>query len=196
MKMTGTGIALLALGLLTTGVSSAQAQGLKRGAIRPARMAQAGKKNAFAEMLLQLDLTPAQKQQIGGIARAEQTQVKSIKTNATLAPADKTAQEKAARKASRTQILAVLTPAQKAQLKQLVAQRRLQKAQTAAAAAGAATPGTPTGTVPKPPVGTAPAPAAPVPPAGAKSGASAPASTTGKGTAAKDDDLDDLDDLA
>ena len=186
MKITRTGLSLLTLGLLTMGASGAQAQKIGRGA-RPAHRAQQSQANS---LLMQLDLTPAQKQQIVGIETTEKGQVKAIKENTALAPADKVSQEKTARKASRAQILAVLTPAQRAQLKQLAAQRRQQKGQTATGTATGTTPGTSTGTPAGTSTGTAPAAGTPTPPSGA------PASAPGKGAASADDGLGDLDDLA
>ena len=146
MKTTRTSLYVLTLGLLTLCVGGAQAQGVRRGAARQARMAQAGPKGTLGTMLQQLNLTPAQKKQVEGIAKTEQEQLKSIQQNTGLSAADKTTQEKAARKTGRQQVLAVLTPDQKAHLKQLVEQRREKKGQ----AATETSPGTSTGTAPAP----------------------------------------------
>lgn len=139
MKTTRMGMAALAFGLMTVWAGGAQAQTGRR-AMRQGRMAHAGKKGKTNGLIQQVNLTPAQKQQIASIEMADKAQMKSIKENAALAPADKAMQEKTARKAGRAQILAVLTPDQKAQFKQLGAQRHRHKGQTAT---GTAT-GTPT----------------------------------------------------
>ena len=183
MKTTKIGVMMAAMALLTVGMGGAQAQGVRRAGARQARMAQTGLKGPMGSLLLQLNLTPAQKQQIAGIAQGEKAQLKSIQMNATLSAADKKTQEKATRKEGRAKILAVLTPAQKAQLKQLVAQRRQQKMQNST--------GTPTGTAPT--VGT---PGTPAPPANSpKTGSAAPTTGTGTAAASSDEELGDLDDL-
>ena len=173
MKTTRTGIALLALALMTICAGSTQAQVARRGALKQARAGKMGQKAKMGGLLEQLNLTPTQKKQIMGIEIAEKQQMKAIQQNAALSATDEKTQEKAARKEGREKILAVLTPDQKTQLKQLIAQRRQQKGQT---------PGTPT-------IGTPAAPSA-----GVKTGATAPAS--GTKTVASDKETDDLDDLA
>ncbi len=186
MNTTRIGVAGLALGLLAVWAGGAQAQTGRRAAMRQGRMAQAAQQSKGSGLLQQLNLTSAQKQQIAGIEMADKAQMKSIKMNTALSPADKATQEKAARKAGREKILAVLTPDQKAQLKQLVAQRRRQKGQAAA--------GTVSGTSAVPATGTAPAAGTPTTtPTGAKTGT--PSTGTGKGASA-DDELGDLEDLA
>ncbi len=178
MKLTNIGMAAVVCGLILAGTGATHAQG-KRGALRGGALKQTGVKHegAMAKMLAQLNLTPDQKKQIGVIVQGAKKQSMSIKQNASLSAADKKTQEKALGKETRKQIVAVLTPAQKQQLKQLIAQRKAAKTGSGTAA----TPGT----------------ASPVTPASPKTGA---ATSPGNGSVAtgskKTDDDDDDDDLA
>lgn len=118
MKVTKIGLVVAAIGLLWTAGGSVQAQGagVGTGVTTQHHGAKIGM------FLKQLNLSPAQKKQIAGIAKAEKTEMQSIKQNTTMTPKAKKSQEKAVRKAGNDSIIAVLTPAQQAQLKQLIAQ--------------------------------------------------------------------------
>lgn len=186
MKMTKIGMAAAICGLVLAGAGATHAQGAKgkRAALRGSTLKQKGGKHegAMAQMLAQLNLTPDQKKQIATIAEGAKKQGMSIKQNASLSAADKKMQEKALGKETRKQIVAVLTPAQKQQLKQLIAQRKAAKTGSGATA----TPGT---TAPvTPPAATSP-----------KTGAITPAGNGSVATAdtkTEDDELDGLDELA
>ena len=179
MKLTNIGMVAAICGLILAGTGVTHAQG-KRAALRGGATKQAGakKEGAMAKMLAQLNLTPDQKKQIVAISQGAKKQGMSIKQNASLSAADKKTQEKALGKETRKQIVAVLTPAQKQQLKQLIAQRKAAKTGTGATP----TPGT----------------ASPVTPASPKTGAATPPGNGSVATGSKktdDDDDDDLDGL-
>ena len=63
-----------------------------------------------------LGLTDDQKAQIKPIMKSQMEQVKAVRTDTTLSPADKKTKIEAIRKTSRQQIMAILTPDQKAKL--------------------------------------------------------------------------------
>lgn len=180
MKRTQIGLAAAVCGLVLTGAVTMHPQEAgAQGRRKAGRQTATKKQGEFAQLLSQLNLTPDQKKQVATIAAGAKQQRMSIMQNASLSAADKKTQEKALGKETRKQVVAILTPAQKKQLKQLIAQRRAAKTGTGTAA----TPGTPVVT---PPATTAP-----------KTGAATP---TGNGTAATagaktedDDELDGLD---
>ncbi|MGI4788672.1 MAG: Spy/CpxP family protein refolding chaperone [Janthinobacterium lividum] len=69
------------------------------------------------KLATELNLTDAQKAQMKPILMSARQQSKAIKDNTALSDADRKAQLKDLRKSTRTQMMAVLTPAQRAQLK-------------------------------------------------------------------------------
>lgn len=184
MKMIKIGMMAAVCGLIVAGMgTTTQAQGVKgkRGLLggKATKLGEGKRQGKMAQLLQQLNLTPDQKKQIVSIEENTKKQATTIRQNASLSAADKKTQEKELGKTTRKQIVAVLTPEQKKQLKQLLVAQR-QKAGKGATT----TPGVPIAS----------------PPASPKTGASSPAGT-GSQVASnpksdEDDIFDGLDELA
>ena len=84
-----------------------------------AGIAQPGHKHGDGHLMKELGLTKDQLAQIKTIRNDIKPKVEAIKNDTTLSEADKKAKLKELRKATRTQIEAVLTPEQRDKLKQL-----------------------------------------------------------------------------
>ena len=190
MKMTKIGMMAAVCGLIAAGMgTTAQAQVArgKRGALggKATKLGEGKRQGKMAQLLQQLNLTPDQKKQIVSIEATTKKQAMTIRQNASLSAADKKTQEKELGKETRKQIVGVLTPDQKKQLKQLLAAQRQQAGKGAVAAPSA--PGTPTPV--SPPAATSPKTGAATPGGAGSSVASSPKSE-------EDDELDGLDELA
>lgn len=109
--------ALAAAALLTGTLSYAQA---------PAPAARAHRGGGMQKMADKLGLTDAQKAQMKSIALNARTQMKTLHTPGTPPSADMQAKMMAIRKSTRAQMMAVLTPAQREQMKQQMKQMRQQ----------------------------------------------------------------------
>ena len=79
------------------------------------------------KMAAELNLTDAQKAQLKPILQSARQQAKAIKDNTALSDADRKSQLKDLRKSTRSQVLPVLTPAQRAQLKAIHQAKRAAK---------------------------------------------------------------------
>lgn len=88
----------------------------------PAPAPAAPAQRTLGSYLKELNLTPAQKTHVKSISTSFKTQMASIKANTTLTAAQKKTQLVQLRKTTIQSIVAVLTPAQKQQLKALRAQ--------------------------------------------------------------------------
>jgi|GEM_PF-3196303 len=71
-----------------------------------------------------LNLTPDQKAKIAVLRTDLRSKIETVRSNAALAPDQKKEQIKALREAHRTQVEAILTPDQLAQLKKVIAERK------------------------------------------------------------------------
>ena len=69
------------------------------------------------KMAAALGLTDAQKSQMKPILMSERRQIKALKANTALTPATRMAQMKAIHQSSNQQMMAILTPAQRAQVR-------------------------------------------------------------------------------
>jgi len=122
MKATMTLLAALALAA-TAATSLAQTPAPSPAACEGA----SGKKHrehAGQDPLASLNLTPDQKAQIDVVRADLRTKQKTINSNAALTPEQKKEQIKGLRQANRTQVEAILTPDQLAQLKKAKADRK------------------------------------------------------------------------
>ena len=68
-------------------------------------------------VIASLNLTPAQKARMRSIQKTNKPELKAIMTNTSLTPDQKRAQAKPIREAQRRQMMTVLTPAQKAEMR-------------------------------------------------------------------------------
>lgn len=123
--------ALAVLGLSTvlgTGISAQAAPGTngangEQGAGRGGRKGGRGGMN-LRGMAQKLNLSAAQQSQIKAIFESSRAQSQQIRGDASLTEAQQKERLKAVHKASRDAVMNVLTPAQKAQLQQMMAQKR------------------------------------------------------------------------
>ncbi|HET6383881.1 MAG TPA: hypothetical protein VFJ58_10855 [Armatimonadota bacterium] len=112
---------------------AAQAAGAKHAA-KPHRV------NQLERILRALNLTAEQKDQLKAIRKSNREQVVAIRKDTTLAPGQRKAKMKDLRKDTRTKLMAVLTPEQKAKFKSMMkeARQKARAARKAAANGGAA----------------------------------------------------------
>ena len=79
------------------------------------------------KLAAELNLTDAQKAQLKPILQSSRQQAEAIKNNATLSEAARKSQLKDLRKSNRSQMLTILTPAQRTQLKAMRQAKRQAK---------------------------------------------------------------------
>lgn len=101
----------------------------KDGAQTEGRRQNRGKR-AGLKAMEQLNLSDAQKAQIKPIMQKAMADTRAVRQDTTLAPDARRARTKAIREASQAEIQAVLTPAQRAQMKQMAGNRGLDKMAT------------------------------------------------------------------
>lgn len=115
-----------AAGLLSLAAAATVSQpALAKGA-HPAKAAHHGG-GKIAKLAQRLGLSDAQKAQLKPILKSRRQQVKAIRQDATLTPNEQRARIKALRQSDRPEILAVLTPEQKAKLAQMRHEHRGQR---------------------------------------------------------------------
>ncbi len=89
-----------------------------------------GGKRGGLKMMEQLGLSDAQKAQIKPIMQKAAADTRAVRQDTTLAPEAKRARTKAIRTAAQAQVQAILTPAQRAQMQQMQANRGMEKMAT------------------------------------------------------------------
>lgn len=126
-------IAFAVVGLSTAATFAPQAfaRPNKDGAQTEGRREGRGKRGAAGmKMMEQLGLSDAQKAQIKPIMQKAKADTRAIRQDTTLAPEAKRTRTKAIREAAQAQVQAILTPAQRTQMKQMAASRGLDKMAT------------------------------------------------------------------
>lgn len=89
-----------------------------------------GGKRGGMKMMQQLGLSEAQKAQIKPIMQQAAADTRALRQDTTLSPEVKRARTKAIRAAAQARVQAILTPAQRAQMKQMAAERGMEKMAT------------------------------------------------------------------
>jgi protein CpxP len=132
MKLTQTlALAALVAGCLLAGSPTLQAQGNTNTpptGTPPGGHSMRGHPN-IDRMAKELGLTDDQKAKLKVVLEDQQTKMSSLRTDASLAPADKRAKAKEIREATQTQIKAILTPEQLAKWHQHMQHNRPPSAQ-------------------------------------------------------------------
>lgn len=89
----------------------------------------AAKRPARMHLLKSLNLTPQQKTQMKAIRADRKNQLQALRNNATLTDQQRQAQFHQIRRSTHRRMVALLTPDQRAQLKQMIQQRRAARMQ-------------------------------------------------------------------